>query len=29
MTISKIVFINEKEFLVSSDANVINLYNVK
>lgn len=29
MTLSKIVFINENEFLVASDDNVINLYSVK
>lgn len=29
MTLSNIVFINESEFLVSSDSNIINLYSVK
>ena len=29
MTISKIVFVNENEFLVSSDDKIINLYSVK
>jgi WD40 repeat protein len=29
MTLSKILFINEKEFLVSSDDKTINLYNIK
>ena len=29
MTLSKIIFVNEKEFLVSSDDKTINLYNIK
>ena len=29
MTLSKILFVNEKEFLVSSDDKTINLYNIK